>query len=118
MQPFIVIFIIIYFLFYYGLYPLHSSAVKVRLWAGLVRACICHVTLHTHKRKQSFVKMDGPASKKLKTDNGDSYIPIQQDGSNGDGTTNLSLVFSIKERKGELVRSLKPFEVADKNNNG
>ncbi len=57
--------------------------------------------------------MDGcPAKKKVKMDNGDSYIPTLEE-SNGDGTCNVSLIFSLKEQKGELIRSLKPFEVTN-----
>ena len=51
-----------------------------------------------------------PASKKGKMENGDSYIPTQCD-SNGDGTSNLSLIFSLLEQQGELVKSLGPFQV-------
>lgn len=55
--------------------------------------------------------MDAPANKKAKMANGDSYIPTQQESSNSDGTSNLSLIFSLKEQQGELARALVPFQV-------
>jgi prephenate dehydratase len=51
-----------------------------------------------------------PAAKKGKMENGDSYIPTQSE-KNGDGTSNLSLIFSLQEQQGELVKSLNPFQV-------
>lgn len=57
--------------------------------------------------------MDGPACKKAKvSENGDSYIPTQQSQDNGDGTSNLSLIFSLKEEQGKLIKSLAPFEAS------
>lgn len=56
--------------------------------------------------------MDGPASKKAKAENGDCYIPIQLSGANGDGTHDLSLIFSLQEERGKLVKSLVPFQVS------
>ena len=53
--------------------------------------------------------MDPPASKKAKHD---SYIPTQQPVENGDGTAKISLIFSLTEEKGKLIKSLKPFEVS------
>lgn len=45
-----------------------------------------------------------PSPKKPKMDMQDSYIPTED----GDST---SVIFSLKEEKGALVRALKPFEV-------
>lgn len=51
-----------------------------------------------------------PSAKKGKMENGDSYIPTQKSESNGDGTSNLSLIFSLQEQQGQLVKSLAPFQ--------
>ena len=53
-----------------------------------------------------------PSAKKAKMENGDSYIPTQKSEANGDGTNNLSLIFSLQEQQGQLVKSLGPFEVS------
>ena len=53
--------------------------------------------------------MEPPASKKAKQD--DSYIPTQPV-ENGNGTSNVSLIFSLTEEKGKLIKSLRPFEVS------
>ena len=45
-------------------------------------------------------------SKKGKLENGDSYIPTGVGGG-----PNTSLLFSLKDEKGALVKALKPFEV-------
>ena len=60
--------------------------------------------------------MDPPASKKAKSEEG-SYIPTQQSVENGDGTSSVSLIFSLTEEQGKLIKSLKPFEVRPKRNN-
>lgn len=56
---------------------------------------------------------NGPEPKRHKGDNGDSnYIPTQPSQQNGNNTGNASLIFSIHEQQGELIKSLKPFEVS------
>lgn len=61
--------------------------------------------------------MDAPACKKAKVgENGDSYIPTQQASCNGDGTSNVSLIFSLQEEQGKLVKSLAPFEASTETN--
>jgi len=58
------------------------------------------------------VKMDVDApAKKPRLESPDAYVPVQESSSNGDGTSNYSLIFSLKERKGELFKSLQPFQV-------
>ncbi len=52
---------------------------------------------------------DAPSTKKARLDNGDSYIPTEDGGGHGS-----SILFSLKEEKGALARSLKPFEVRPK----
>ena len=51
-----------------------------------------------------------PVAKKAKLDMDEpkAYIPTQ---GQKDGEPNLSVIFSLKEEKGALVRALKPFEV-------
>ena len=56
--------------------------------------------------------MDPPAAKKSKVDveNGDnSYIPVQPP--SAEASANLSLIFSLKDEQGSLLKSLKPFQV-------
>ena len=55
--------------------------------------------------------VDPPSAKKAKMDTGDAYVPVQESDGNGDGTSNYSLIFSLGEKKGELVKSLQPFQV-------
>ena len=54
-----------------------------------------------------------PVVKKAKRmNNSEAYVPLQEGASNGDGVSNFSLFFSLKEQKGELARSLQPFQVS------
>ena len=51
-------------------------------------------------------KMADPSEKMVE----DAYVPMATD--NGDGaTTKISLLFSLGDRKGELVKALQPFQV-------
>ncbi len=61
--------------------------------------------------KSERLKMDAappelPPQKMAKLDNGDSYIPTGVDGG-----PDTSLLFSLREEKGALIKALKPFEV-------
>ena len=54
--------------------------------------------------------MDPPAQKKSKMDTGDdSYIPVPAP--SAENSSNLSLMFSLREEKGSLLNALKPFQV-------
>lgn len=53
--------------------------------------------------------MDPPVEKKSKLDSDASYIPVQNQ---SEGSSNLSLIFSLKDRQGALVEALKPFQVS------
>ena len=61
----------------------------------------------------SAMDQEGPAEKKARLDNGDkdAYIPLPKEKENGDGTSTLSLIFSLQEQPGTLAKALRPFEV-------
>ena len=64
----------------------------------------------TKRRLEGEMDADIPA-KKQRLDSSDAYVPVQEGSGNGDGTSNYSLIFSLKEKKGELLKSLQPFQV-------